>query len=250
MVALITLLNYYFQGGGSLKFNSSKIIFVAFTLILIALPTVSNASLSDLEWRVQVDDKLNYTYLGISDYESTVIVEEEIYFIIEDLTGVPLPSYGGPSVTAYWPNGSLFDESDESELGWYTDNLPLIDGIAVRVGNWSLYTELVEDYWASREINEYNVVIEETATVWNVTITVYFPGPLLFSQSAFSYTKSTGILIHSYYVRYAGGSEDDFDAYLSLTRLREQPAIEVAVVIGTVTIVGILVIMITLKKRK
>ncbi|MHA2395680.1 MAG: hypothetical protein ACXAC0_03185, partial [Candidatus Thorarchaeota archaeon] len=88
---------------------NSKIIVVAFILTLIALPTVSNASLSDLEWKVKVGDRINYTYLGISVHETTVTVEEEIYFIINDLTGIPLPTISEPSVTAYWPNGSLVD---------------------------------------------------------------------------------------------------------------------------------------------
>ena len=224
-----------------------KIIIAIFMLTLIALPTASDASLSDLDWKIQVGDRLNYRYLGISNYETIVTVEEEIYFVIDDLTGVPLPSYGGPSITAYWPNGSLFDESDESELGWYTDNLPLIAGVAVRVGNWSLYTELVEEYWASREINEYIVDIEETSTVWNVT--VYQSGTLPFSQSAYSYKKSTGILLHSYYIRYVAGNEENFDTYLGLTILEDQLGTEIALVLGTGVIIGIVVLSILLKRK-
>ncbi len=230
--------------------SKSKLIFVAFTLTLIVLPTVSNASLSDLEWRVQVGDRLNYTYLGISVHDTTVTVEEEIYFIIDDLTGVPLPTISGPSVTAYWPNGSLVDPPGEELLGWYTENLQIIDAIAVRVGNWTLYTELVEDYWASREIYDYVVDIEETSTVWNATITVYHVGSILYSRSAYSFTKSTGILRHSYFVRYVGGDENEFDYYLNLTRVNNQSGTEIVLVLSAGAIIGIVVILIALKKRK
>lgn len=229
---------------------NSKLIVVSIALILLALPTTSDATLADLEWKVQVGDRIDYTYLGISVYDETVTVEEEIYFTIDDLTGVPIPTTAGPSVTAYYPNGSLVNPPGEEILSWYTENLQLIDSVAVRVGNWTLYDDIVEDYWESRELPIYVVTFEESSKVWNATVTAYWPEDFLLRRTAYSYSKSTGILLHSYFVRYAGGNESAFDYYLSLTKLVEHTGTELVVVIGSITIVGALVVVVALKKRK
>ena len=229
---------------------NSKLIVVSIALILLALPTTSDATLADLEWKVQVGDRIDYTYLGISVHDETVTVEEEIYFTIDDLTGIPIPTTAGPSVTAYWQNGSLVDPPGEEILGWYTENLQLIDAVAVRAGNWTLYDDIVKDYWESRELPVYVVTLEESSQVWNATVSVYWPEDVPTRRTAYSYSKSTGILLHSYYVRYIGGNESEFDYYLSLTRLDTQSGTEYIVVLGSAAIVGILVILIILKKRK
>ena len=229
---------------------NSKLIVVSIVLILIALPTTSDATLTDLEWKVQVGDRLDYTYLGISVHDETVTVEEEIHFTIDDLTGVPIPTTAGPSVTAYYPNGSLVNPPGEEILGWYTENLQLIDSVAVRAGNWTLYDEIVEDYWESMELPVYVVTLEESSKVWNATVTAYWPEDFPVRRTAYSYSKSTGILLHSYFVRYVGGNESTFDYYLSLTKLVEHTGSEFVIVIGAATIVGVLVVMLALKKRQ
>ena len=233
-----------------LRFKS-KILLVVFALSLIASPIISEASLSDLEWRINVGDRLNYTYLGISTHDTTVTVEEEIYFIIDDLIGVPIPTAAGSSVTAYWLNGSLVNTEGEDHPSFYCENLVLIDSIAIRVGNWSLYEEIVEDYWSVVTIppSYYVVTFDESSETWNATVTVYWPEGLVNRRTAYSYSKSTGILLHCYYIRYTGGNVTEFD-YLSLARLLSQSGGEDAVLIGYAVIVGVLVIVIVSKKRK
>ncbi|MHA2351756.1 MAG: hypothetical protein ACXABX_01390, partial [Candidatus Thorarchaeota archaeon] len=75
-------------------------------------------------------------------------------------------------------------------------------------------------------------------------------GSILYSQSAYSFTKSTGILKHSYFVRYVGGNENEFDYYLSLSRLDGQIGVEMVLVIGSAAIVGVMITIVVLKKRK
>jgi hypothetical protein len=47
-----------------------------------------------------------------------------------------------------------------------------------------------------------------------------------------------------------GGNENEFDYYLSLSRLDGQIGVEMVLVIGSAAIVGVMITIVVLKKRK
>ena len=184
---------------------SSKCISVTIILSVFLLPTLSLAILTNLQWRVHEGDEIRYVYRGqaSSDLYGNISIDEEIYFVVDDLTGIPIPGISGvfsgsaPSVSVYWANRTAFDAE-----GWFS-NIHLVSAIAVRVGNWSLYTDLTyqfvdslndqyRDFWLDPTFDRYEVVLHETSRVWNVTVFVSVyngTGGQLTDISSFEYSK-------------------------------------------------------------
>ncbi|MFW9974826.1 MAG: hypothetical protein ACFFDQ_06155 [Candidatus Thorarchaeota archaeon] len=238
-----------------------KHIIVLVSLLLFLLPITSNASWSDLKWRIKEGDKIHYMYQGWLNYiehingtsvELTGHLQEEVYFVIEDLWGIPIPSVDGPSISVspYWENGTPFgDDFDESVTGWIAKSIDKIDEIAVRVGNWTLYTEQAEVYWTSLEPGFFDVTLNETSKVWNITISVSWFEDYLSHIVSYSYSKFDGVLNYGNFTYYKG-SEDDPLYSISLSRIIAPPILQHELVIGAAAVAAVLVLIIIIVEKR
>ena len=231
------------------------VLIVALSLFL--LPGSSIASISDFEWGTEEGRRIAYTYRGESynrvNVSGTVeivqvIVEEDIFFEVDDLTNYPIPTIEGVSVTPHWYNWTPFENSDDQELGWYIDNIDLIDEVAVRVGDWSIYAELAQEYWDSRNPGEFIVSFSETSRFWNITLKAFSSGDYLVGVTLFSYDKEDGKLEHGYHKR-CNGSEDALEMYLGLTIHNYNTGMgEITFILGSFAVVGIIAIIVLPKR--
>ena len=235
---------------------------VPIVLLILLLPIISVATITDLHWRVQEGDEIRYTLGGVSVPAGNLTIEEEIYFVVEDLIGVPIPGISGvitdgaPSVSAYWANRTTFDAEN-----WFS-NIHLVSAIVVRVGNWSLYAELTNqtvdsrndiyrDFWLDPTFDMYEVVIHETAEVWNVTvfISVYNgTGGQLTGLSSFEYSKADGVLNSGYHIQKP--ENENYYQSLSIVRIDNENNLPFQLVIIGVVIVAIVVVIIIFVKRQ
>lgn len=236
---------------------------ISLTIIVVGflIPSIANATLTDLQWRVSEGNEIEYTFRGqYYDWDDTkVTFEEDMYFVVDDLTGIPIPGLSGvftdggaAAVTPFWINDSSFDDE-----GWFT-NIGIIDSIVVRVGNWSLYTDLTYQFidsqnelysWIEPPIEPYAVILNETLKVWNVTVTRHLPSggvPYLQSISSFSYSKSDGVLNYGAHHYFSGNKTN----ILAITRIDDQSNLSFELVIGAATIIAVLVIIILVKRRR
>jgi hypothetical protein len=246
--------------GMSMKMESKHIL-VFVILLWLFLPTTSNASWSDLQWRIEEGDRIHYTYSGWRHYnkrvnettvELTETLLEDMYFVVEDLWGIPIPSVDGSSiaVSPYWVNGTPFEDSHEPDAEWYIKRIDEIDQIAVRVGNWTLYAETAETYWTSLEWGSFDMMLNETSNLWNISITTHIFENYLDRTFSYSYSKFDGVLNYSNYTYYMG-SEDEPVFSVSLSRIIDSPVLQYELVIGiaAVAAVLILIIIIVVKRR-
>ena len=244
---------------------SSKCLSATIILSVFLLPTFSLATLTDLQWRVHEGDEIRYTYRGrtsVGSLYGNISIDEEIYFVVDDLTGVPVPGISGvfaggaPSVSVYWANRTAFDAE-----GWFS-NIHIVDAIAVRVGNWSLYTDLTNqfidslndqyrDLWSDPTFDRFEVVLHEKSKVWNVTVFVSVyngTGGQLTGISSFEYSKADGVLNSGYYI---DEPESELHCqYLSIVRIEDQTNLPFEVVIGGIAIAAIGVIIVILVKQR
>ena len=235
-----------------MTFTSKHVILIV-TLSLLLLPGISTPSLSDFEWGTEEGRRIAYTYHGASynrvNVSGTIeivetVVEEDIYFRVDDLSSYPIPTIEGISVTPFWYNSTPFEDSDNQELGWYIDNIGLIDEIAVRVGNWTVYDELAQEYWRSREFGDYIVTATEISRFWNITLEAYWPENYLVGVTFFSYAKDDGKLQYGYHKR-CSGNESAIDLFLGLTIHNYAANVGSYIfIIGSVGAVGIIVIFV------
>lgn len=118
----------------------------------------------------------------------------------------------------------------------------------MRVGNWTLYNELVEEYWESlnSEITSFIVDITETLLLWNVTVSTYWPNEYLVGTTVFSYSKSNGVLNYGNYTRVGGGTEGS----LAITRIESTPVFQNVLIISGVTIAAVSIIIILIVRRR
>lgn len=235
-----------------------KLALVSVLALFLFLPTTSNASWSDLVWRLKEGDTIHYTYSGWRNHyvnqtfvEYTDEFQEDLYFVLEDLWGTPIPSVDALSITVspYWNNGTPFDESNKSDAGWYIRLIDRIDQIAVRVGNWSLYTEATEKYWTS-EPGYYVVRMNETSKAWNITISVSYVENSLSHIISYSYSKFDGVMNYSNFTYYKEG-EDELLYSISLSRIitSQTHGYEVAAGIAAIAMVSVLIIIIVRRRQ-
>ena len=236
---------------------------VPIVLLVLLWPVISVATITDLHWRVHEGDEISYTLRGLSEPSGNLTIEEEIYFVVDGLIGIPIPGISGvitdgaPSVSAYWANRTTFDAE-----GWFS-NIHLVSAIVVRVGNWSLYAELTNqtvdsrndqyrDLWLDPTFDRYEVVLHETAEVWNVTvfISVYNgTGGQLTGLSSFEYSKADGVLSSGYYIQEP--ENENYYQSLSIIRIDNESNLPFQlVIIGVVTVTIVVIIIILVNQRK
>ncbi|MFW9788506.1 MAG: hypothetical protein ACFFE2_08005 [Candidatus Thorarchaeota archaeon] len=231
--------------------------FLILTIFLV--PSVSVATFSDLKWKVQEGDEIRYQIRGYITTGSVgdLTIEDEMYFIIDDLSGIPIPGVSGvytegaPSVSAYWKNDSLIYDDD-----WFPD-ISVINAIVVRVGNWSLYSELTYDFfelrndqysWIEPPYEPFMVYLNEKTNVWNVTVTYSSPSGSLMSISSFSYSKTDGVLKEGSFVFFSQ-SEPGESYYLSITQIDNELIMLFGIIIIAAILIALSVVIILVRKK-
>jgi hypothetical protein len=244
--------------GWSIMRRNFKLALVPVIALFLLLPITSNASWSDLVWRMKEGDTIHYMYGGWRNHyvnqtyvEYTEEFQENMYFVLENLWGTPIPSVDALSITVspYWNNGTPFDDSNEPDDEWYIRPIDEIDQIAVRVGNWTLYTEAAENYWIAAETGFIDVKLNETSKVWNISITTHLFENYLDRTYSYSYSKFDGVLNYSNYTYYMG-SEDEPLYSISLSRIITSQIQGYEVAAGIAAIVMVSVFVIVMVKRR
>ncbi len=129
------------------------ILFLLVTLLFLGV-NVSAANTQGLSWGVLVGDRIDYTLSVYSEgYETTYLTNGtfDCYVTIKSLPDIPATVNTIPNLQPQNYNQSFLNGT-EYAFAW----------IAVPIGNWTLFTEILEQSMTSFD----NVTFIDTATEW------------------------------------------------------------------------------------
>ena len=169
-------------------------ILIVFCLIGL-LPTLGSAATNQgLEWGVEVGDRFDY-HVRQNDYSQPAYsFEFDCYFVVESLPTIQdnISEIIHPIIFNVTPDANLYFANGTAANLWKSAFPQMI----VPVGNWSLWSVLLEDYAANTSLFHYDSInISETATSWTWIASSQFAETNQVSrEETATFRKSDGVL--------------------------------------------------------
>ena len=177
----------------------SRVIALLTVLCTLSLltPAIAVASNQNLAWGVEIGDRFdlhykyeNYYYPSNSKEFDCYIVVESLPIIPDNIDEVEYPLYitESPGLGAYFRN--------DTDMGPWAANFPQV---IMPIGNWALWSNLLEDFEERSLIYFDSINITETPTTWSWTrSTQYSSDELTGGETSVSFRKSDGVLVYFY----------------------------------------------------
>jgi len=215
-------------------------------VLLFQLISGCAASGDELYWGIHEGDKVHYD-LRVRDNYGNETIELALYFLVEDLSGIPYPldTSTSPGVSVFCEDGISFEETEYSES--IAQNYRLIDPIAMKLGNWSYIEEITVHILelTDSELRHGVSWVNETDSIWTFT-TLYYSssatGSFTTNNATRQFSKSNGLLLYGL-AEYWWGS----NGFVELTFTNYETTesiIPIIILIGTIGIITIVVVLI------
>ncbi|MGY5853567.1 MAG: hypothetical protein RTU92_08395 [Candidatus Thorarchaeota archaeon] len=172
-----------------------RILTTLFLVGFLLLPSVMAASNQGLSWGISVDQEVRYSFDTHTEISMPLLITtiDESYNIIVVFDSVPeippditlLSNLPLPNVTLKFENGTEFNN-----IGGMT-----VEGLfALPVGNWSLWTDLVDDIHGSLPSSAFTWISDPTYWGYNISMDLIYP-----VHMSFKISRSDGILYYQYF---------------------------------------------------
>ena len=226
--------------------NKAAPILAVLCIVTMLVPLVAATSNQNLDWGVEVGNRFDY-HFRYQDYDYPIYDKEfDFYIVVESLPTIPddinevhSPYYFNISIGLEWffANGT--------DMGLYSALLP---HMIHPVGNWALWTTLLEE-WESQSTHYIeDITISESFSTWTWTRDSQFDDiDLLGEDGTATFRKSNGVL--TYY------RDTGFDATGSkyfeyeVTMLNAGLPLEDMIAVGGIAVILVVVIVVCIKKK-
>lgn len=214
-------------------------------MFILLAPLAAVTSNQNLDWGVEIGDRFNFYFRYEDYYEPIYSKEYDCYIVVESLPIIPDDINEVFSLQYFNESADLgVFLANGTDMGPWSAHLPQM---ILPVGNWILWSNLLEDYEASSTYHSESVNITETFSTWTWThSSQYYSDELTGEDGTATFRKTDGVLS---YFRYAGLNNmgNKYFEY-EITEVGIIPQMGVYLALAGV-IVGIIAVAVLYKKR-
>lgn len=175
--------------------NKTVPLLTVLYMLILLTPIVAATSNQNLDWGVEIGDRFDFYFRYEDYYYPNYSKEFDCYIIVESLPIIP----DDISEVVHW---TFFNASPDLGL-YFTNNTDMgpwaatLPQVILPIGNWVLWSSLLEDYESSSTFHFESINTTETQSTWTWTHSSQFNSDeLTGGEGTATFRKADGVLLY------------------------------------------------------